>query len=290
MSIVFRKKGIKSSLGGLKSISTVFILLLILLPSGLWAQGNLLITPRRVVFDGSTRSIDLNLANTGIDSATYSVSLIQIRMKEDGSFETINEPDPGQRFADKYLRYFPRKVSLAPGESQVVKVQVTRRSELDKGEYRSHFYFRAEKEQVPLGQELKTDDNKSISVKLTPVFGITIPAIIRVGNLSADVGIKALKPVSSGERIYLDMIITRSGDKSVYGNLAVDHISPSGIITRVAIANGLAVYTPNEKRNFRLALSKTGNIDYNKGTLKISYSSASDSDNKVLCQSELVLE
>ena len=33
------------------------------------AQGNLLVTPRRVVFDGSSRVMELNLANTGRDTA-----------------------------------------------------------------------------------------------------------------------------------------------------------------------------------------------------------------------------
>ena len=99
------------------------------------AQGNLLITPRRVVFEGSKRSVDLNLANTGIDTATYAISLIQIRMTTEGGFETITEPDPDQLFADKYIRFFPRSVTLGPNEGQIVKVQVSRFNELSPGEY-----------------------------------------------------------------------------------------------------------------------------------------------------------
>ena len=152
-----------------------------LLSTDLSGQGDLLITPRRVVFDGSTRSIDLNLANTGDDSATYAISLIQIRMTEEGQFETITEPDPGQKFADRFIRYFPRSVSLAPGESQVIKVQVTRRSELEEGEYRSHFYFRAVPDTKPLGEQDAIQVTDEISVQLVPVFGITIPVIIRMG-------------------------------------------------------------------------------------------------------------
>ncbi|MDQ6609880.1 MAG: hypothetical protein M3Y85_08675, partial [Bacteroidota bacterium] len=60
------------------------------------AQGNLLVTPKRVVFEGSKRSEELNLANTGKDSATYDISFIQIRMKEDGSMENITTPDSTQ--------------------------------------------------------------------------------------------------------------------------------------------------------------------------------------------------
>ena len=158
--------------------------------TGVFAQGNLLITPRRAVFEGSTRSVDLNLANTGKDTAIYSISLVQIRMKEDGGFETITEPDPGQKFADRYIRFFPRSVTLGPNEAQVVKVQLIRSGELEPGEYRSHFYFRALPKAKPLGEKEAAVDSTTISVRLTPVFGITIPVIIRVGawircNLSA---------------------------------------------------------------------------------------------------------
>ncbi len=73
------------------------------------AQGDLLITPKRLVFEGSVRSIDLNLANTGTDTSTYAVSVVQIRMTEDGGFETITEPDPGQLFADHLSKVFPQK-------------------------------------------------------------------------------------------------------------------------------------------------------------------------------------
>ncbi len=82
------------------------------------AQGNLLVTPRRVVFDGSSRVMELNLANTGRDTARYNISFIQYRMTEEGAFEEITEPDPGQFFADNHLRFFPRSVTLAPNEAQ----------------------------------------------------------------------------------------------------------------------------------------------------------------------------
>jgi len=55
-----------------------------ILPVNTVAQGNLLVTPRRIVFDGTKRSIDLNLANIGQDTATYAITLVQMRMKYDG--------------------------------------------------------------------------------------------------------------------------------------------------------------------------------------------------------------
>jgi len=262
----------------------------LLLTTGVYAQGNLLITPRRVVFDGSTRSIDLNLANSGQDSATYLISIMQIRMTGDGQFETITEPDPGQRFADRFIRYFPRSVNLAPGESQVIKIQVTRRSQLEEGEYRSHFYFRAVPDTRPLGEEEPTRVTDAISVQLTPIFGITIPVIIRVGESTTTVSLSdlAFSMVNDTDPQF-ELTFNRSGNMSVYGNLVVDHVSPSGTVTHVGIANGIAVYTPNNKRKFILNLLKTEDVDYTEGKLKIAYSAPSDIRPETYVESELML-
>src|SRR5665647_1415314 len=100
------------------------ILIQVFFPFNTRAQGNLLITPKRAVFEGNKRSMDLNLANVGDDTATYAISLVQIRMTAEGGFETITEPDEGQLFASPYLRLFPRSVTLGPNEAQTVKVQL----------------------------------------------------------------------------------------------------------------------------------------------------------------------
>jgi P pilus assembly chaperone PapD len=243
----------------------------------LFAQGDLLITPRRIVFEGAKRSIDLNLANTGKDSATYAISLVQIRMTEKGSFETITEPDPGQLFADKYIRFFPRSVTLGPNESQVVKVQLVRSSQMAPGEYRSHFYFRAVPKPKPLGTVEAVKDTNAISVVLTPVFGITIPVIIRVGESTAKVTLSDLILTFMPENVTnLSMTFNRTGNMSVYGDLAVYHISTAGKETKVGIANGIAVYTPNQKRTFQFNLNNVPGVDYHSGTLRAVFSAPSD--------------
>ena len=241
------------------------------------AQGNLLLTPRRVVFEGSKRSLDLSLANTGQDTATYIISLVQIRMKDDGGFETITEPDPGQRFADGFIRFFPRSVTLGPNESQVVKIQLIKTNELKPGEYRSHFYFRAIPKQKPLGEEDKLKDTTTISVRLTSIFGITIPVIIRIGEPTTKITLSELAFQAVNDTIpRLSMAFNRSGNMSVYGDLAVDYISLQGKITRVGIANGVAVYTPNTIRRFQFNLNRLPGVNYREGTLRIIYSAPSD--------------
>jgi P pilus assembly chaperone PapD len=261
-----------------------------LLPAEAFAQGDLLITPRRAVFEGSKRSMDINLANTGKDTATYSISLVQHRMNEDGSFEIITEPDPDQRFADRFIRFFPRSVTLGPNEAQVVKIQLIRSNELVPGEYRSHFYFRAVPKIKPLGEEEAVKDTTTISVRLTPVFGITIPVIIRAGETSVKVIFTDLALNIVNDTIpKISFVFNRTGNISVYGDLTVDYISTQGKVTRVGVANGVAVYTPNTIRRFQFNLNKIAGVDFRSGTLRVIYSAPSDVNPMRYAEAELIL-
>jgi len=276
------KKPLPKQLPEFKPLSPVFlfysiIVLSLLLSSSVKAQGNLLITPHRVVFEGNKKSQDLNLANSGIDTAKYVISIVQIRMKEDGAFETITEPDSGQNFADSYLRFFPRTVTLGPNEAQVVKIQLVKTTKLNPGEYRSHIYFRAIPNQKPLGEEELKKDTTAISVRLTPIFGITIPVIIRIGESNTSVTLSNISFKMVNDTLpTLNIQFNRKGNMSVYGDLIVEHISPKGKKTPVGSVKGIAVYTPNSKRQFQFNLEKLKEIDYTTGTLHLMYISQSD--------------
>jgi hypothetical protein len=267
---------------------TGWIFFQLIAPGKTVAQGNLLLMPRRVVFEGVKKYEELNLANTGNDTARYIVSFIQIRMKEDGSFEEIRQPDSGQRFADKFLRFFPRSVVLAPNEAQVVKIQLMRTNELLPGEYRSHLYFRAIPNEKPLGEK-ETVRDTGISVKLIPVFGISIPIIIRVGESTTKINFSGLSLETTKDKTsILNMTLNRTGNMSVYGDITVDYISSQGKKTRVATVKGLAVYTPMPQRRHRMELDKIPDIDYHSGKLHLSYSI--QNNNQPLAEAELVLQ
>lgn len=274
---------------------SVFIFLICLLPIfspvELLAQGNLLITPRRVVFEGTKRMQDLNLANTGVDSAKYNVSIINYKMQEDGSFKEITEAEDGQNFADKYLRFFPRSVTLAPNEAQVVKMQVIKTNELKPGEYRSHVYFRAVPKETALGLESTNKDTTAIGVKLVPIFGITIPVIIRVGESDTKVSLSDIKMETVNDTIpRLQFAFNRTGNMSVYGDIKVEYVSPQSVSTTVGVVRGIAVYTPGEIRRFQMDLNNKAKVDYHTGSLKVTYTSQSDTKPEVLAVGELLLK
>ena len=141
--------------------------------------------PKRVLFDGTKKIQEVSLANTGSDTATYLISIVNMRMTDSGKTEFVKIADSitNNYSANDILRIYPHKVKLAPNQSQMVKLQLARYSQLPPGEYRSHIYFRESPDEGPRGLPSNTKkDTTIVSVQLTAIFGFTIPVIVRIGT------------------------------------------------------------------------------------------------------------
>ena len=236
------------------------------------AQGDLLIFPKRIVFDGGKRVKQLILSNIGKDTAVYNVSFLQYRMTVNGGFKAVKTPDVGQYFATPYLRVFPRKVTLAPNESQIVKVQLTKATRLKEGEYRSHLYFRAKKNNSPLGQEKKVVDTTAISVKLQAVYGISIATIIKKGTSNTRTTISDLFYEKDKElNHFINFNLIRTGNMSTYGDIHIHYISGDNTTVELAKIKGVAVYTPSEIRKVKIQLASPQGIIFTGGRFKVAY-------------------
>jgi len=267
--------------------TSIFLLSILSYNIGAHAQGNLLIFPKRIVFDNTNiRNIQhLNLTNTSEDTAVYNVSFIQYRMGENGEFQSITEPDSGQFFASPFLRVFPRRVVLAPGESQSVRVQLTRQNELKEGEYRSHLFFRAVDMPTPLGESVAEQiDSNSIAVKLKAVFGISIACIIKHGAPDVSVSIEDIEFESQNDSLfYLSFTIYRSGNMSAYGDIQISYTDKSNKTHIVARLNGLAVYTPGNLRKCRI---KIQNMTYAGGHFEVIYLDSQSGKKNIIAKAQ----
>jgi len=252
-------------------------------------QGNINVNPRRVIFEGQKRIIELNVNNDSQDSAKYVISFVQIRMTEDGVMQWITTPDSGQKFADKYVRVFPRTVLLGPGNTQIVRLQMARTDQLESGEYRSHLYFKSLVPQKALGAE-DINKNTGVFLNIEATFGLTIPVIIRVGESTTFLKISNIKveSVADGTK-KLQLTLNRTGNMSLYGEVTVFYISPGGKETQIGILGNVAVYTPNTLLNLTIDLDKNQNFDLSKGKIRVVYSSKSGVKTEKIAEAELVL-
>jgi hypothetical protein len=117
------------------------------------------------------------------------------------------------------------------------------------GEYRSHVLFNAVPE-LSQGTDVDQDPAAAgqLSVKLIPVYGLSIPVIVRVGDLAATATIT--NPQLSADNV--SITILRSGTRSLYGDIIATDAA-GNVLGQV---NGIAVFTPNEKRTVRFKLQK----------------------------------
>ncbi len=248
--------------------------------------GDLMVAPTRVVFEGRKRAEEISLTNTGTVTALYRIAFIQMRMKPDGSLEELAAKVPGEFYADELIRFSPRQVSLQPGESQVVRLQVRKPEDLAPGEYRSHMVFRA----VPPADPVKPADEKpteGITIKLTPIYGVSIPIVVRHGDTQATCTLADLRLDEGGKALALR--VERSGNRSVYGALRVYFL---GGDQRELLGEikGVAVYRESASRPFRVPLApRKGGMPLKQGQLQVVFETL-DTPSQVLATRSLDLQ
>ncbi|MEM9233122.1 MAG: molecular chaperone [Pseudomonadota bacterium] len=215
--------------------------------------GDLLVSPVRVVFEGRERVAEVTLVNKGETPATYRISFENRRMNRDGSFAPITEAGEGELFSDSYVRFAPRRVDLEPNAPQTLRLMLRKPADLGDGEYRSHLHLAAIPDDAGSASiEAGEGDANAISIQLTPVYGVTIPIIVRHGVLEADAKITTADYVrTSNGGGELKFTFERTGTKSLYGDFTL-HVE--GRDEALMQMSGVALYTPNSARDMKISL------------------------------------
>ena len=250
----------------------------------------LLITPTRVMIEGRNRSGAVSVANNGNVEGTYAISIVNRRMKEDGTIVQVDEPIEGEKFADQMLRISPRRITLKPGEHQNIRILARKPAELEDGEYRSHMNFKIVSDEISEREKKNEQQEDSLTINIKANFGVTIPVIIRHGETSASSQINNVKLVSNEDNSKsVKFDINRLGNRSIYGNILVLYKNKEGKEYILKSLGGLAVYTPNEKRAFNIKLDVPDGVSINSGTLEVQYKEKAKQGGKVLASKKIVL-
>lgn len=217
--------------------------------------GGLAVAPTRVVFEGRERSESVTLINQSDKEQTFRVFFEQRRMNAEGVLEEAKEALAGELHADPFIRYSPRQVTIAPSSTQTIRLLVRAPSDAASGEYRSHLVFQTVPEEVGVSIEAPTND-KEISVNLVPIYGVSIPVIVRRGDLSVSSRIVSarIEKNLNGQAAFDAVIdLAREGDRSAYLDFVVN-AELGGDAREIGKSVGIAVYVPNASRRVRIPL------------------------------------
>jgi P pilus assembly chaperone PapD len=250
-------------------------------PAALGGVGDLLVAPTRMVDDGR-RGTEVILNNIGDDVATYRISVELRRMTPDGRLADVAEPTAAEKAAQDMILYNPRRVTLPPNQPQAIRLSARAPAGLADGEYRAHILFRAVPPPRPQVAPTKVE---GVAFQLTPIYGVTIPVIVRLGNLEATAGISNVRKVVDAGKPAVALDLSRKGDRSTFGEIRV---LKAGISEPIALVRGVAVYTELGSRSVTVPINP-GHAAEASGPVTIQYVEPTDTGPVTIAETTAVL-
>ena len=263
--------------------SALAALVLVATSPALAGVGDLLVAPTRIVLDGR-RGTELVLNNIGEEPATYRISVEFRRMNPDGTLAEVAEPTPQEKAAADMIIYAPRRVTLATHEPQSIRIAARPPEGLPDGEYRVHMLFRAIPPATPVAPA-DGDKPKGLQLRLIPIYGVTIPVIVRLGNLDAKAGIAGVKLETHDGKPAVGLELSRSGSRSTFGEVRV---LKAGIKDPIAIQKGVAVYTEINGRHVAVPVDERFK-DQAVGPVTVQYRETYDDGAQTIAETQTVL-
>ena len=237
----------------LKITRSILLLLAImsLLPSLAQAGAVLFIHPTLVMFEGNTRSATITVSNRGDQTGTFEMSWTDMTMLPNGGLVKHEGPAPWS--IQSYVRYSPRRVTLAPLESQVVRIAVRRGLDVPEGEYFSHFRVLTLNSEDPFSAEANADEPTGATITIEARSAVAVPIIWRNSREGSSASIEAVRIDQDTNQLSVDVM--RHGPLSVRGFLHVFETAADGARSPLAEPVPLVIYPNLDARTMAIELN-----------------------------------
>lgn len=176
-----------------------------------------LVSPLAIFMDTRTRTAEVMLANTSTYTEEVTVDLrygfsttdtSESPMVPSFAPESIAADAPS---AARFIRVFPRRVVLAPGQSQTVRLFASASPTLADGEYWARFLATAKR----LPDTTKASDGVQVGVSFAIVT--SIPLWYRKGTAWTGIGVDTLTASAASDTLRARVVLARSGNAAWLG-------------------------------------------------------------------------
>jgi fimbrial chaperone protein len=199
------------------------------------------VSPNALYIDHRTRSGTLTLFNPGSlpEEITLSFAYGYPRSDAEGRITVpLDSVAPaGEPSVLPWVRAFPRRLRLEPGQRQVVRILVSPPAGLAPGEYWGRIRIHSTGGQPPIEQTVDGNVRTSVSVAME----IVAPVNYRNGDVRTGVRVrqKAVRATPEGAELTLDL--EREGNAAFIGRVRAQLVAPDGRVVAEA-EDGVAVY------------------------------------------------
>ena len=206
----------------------------------------ILVAPHAVFMDHRSRTGQVFLVNTGdtpeeitIDlkygyPATDSTGTVFIRL--------IDQPDSTEPSAAAWIKAYPRRAVLAPGQRQVVRLLARPPAGLPDGEYWSRIIATSRGSKVAV-----VGGDSTISAGLSLELRTIISLSYRKGAVHTGVSVTDLRAIRQGDSLVVWFGAERQGNAAFLGTLTYQLVDATGKV-RGEWESPVAVYHPLSRR------------------------------------------
>jgi P pilus assembly chaperone PapD len=262
--------------------------------AGLPGAGDVNLAPKRLILSPRERAGQITLFNRGTGPAIYRVSLKDMAMTPAGSLVPADQADPALKAklnsAGSLLIFSPKRVELAPGQSQVIRI-AAKMSEIGTAtEYRSNLVVSVEPS-ASAGFDISqavTNNPKQLHLQIIPIFGISVPIFVRtsVAPPAAAWTAAALSRTPQGYHLHAEL--QRKADHSVYGDVEVT-CDKAGKPVSLGQMRGIGVYSEIDSRQVDMDLKTPDGVTGLSGSCKLNFTDGEKSQGDVLAQTDVRL-
>ena len=224
-------------------VAAATVLTLTLLPRVVKA---IYVTPHAVFINHGARAGQVTLGNSGETAEEVTVELRFGFPDTDSAGTPFIRfiDDPGQRFpsAADWIRPYPRRLRLEPGDQQVVRLLATPPDDLPDGEYWTRMIVTARGASLPI-ETSDTAVRAGVALEIRLITSVTY----RKGDVETGITLREFKATVEGDSIVAWMNATREGNGAYLGRANLDLLGQDRVAVREWTIP-IAVYYPANRR------------------------------------------
>lgn len=222
---------------------TATVIALTLLPGVVKA---VFVTPHALFISHGARAGQVTVGNSGDSPEEVTVEL-RFGFPDTDSAGTpfirfVEDPGPEFPSAVDWIRPYPRRLRLEPGEQQVVRLLATPPDDLPDGEYWTRMIVTGQGASVPI----ETSDT-AVRAGVSLVMRIITAVTYRKGDVSTGIALRELDAAVEGDSIVAWVNATREGNGAYLGTVKFEVLDQDRSPVREWIIP-IAVYYPMNRR------------------------------------------
>lgn len=189
--------------------------------------GAVYIAPHAVFIYDESKSAQVTVGNNGETPEEITVDLLFGYPDTDSAgtafIRFIDDPGPEIPSAADWIRAFPRRMQLQPGDQQTVRLLATPPADLPDGEYWARLMVTARGASIPV----ETADT-TVRAGLQLEFRLVVAVTYRKGEVATGIALTNLEASADGDSLVVWVAVERQGTAAYLGTAEFDVVGGDG--------------------------------------------------------------